>query len=153
MWEGIQPPWSMSRSKPLLCAPTLADQVCAMTGTYGLIIFFREFFPCSNHHSHRSKSLLGVQQYIIAVCNSIQRWTACVSFSQSYEEQVFSYFRITNSKFPLYCSTCTQLLKMSINQHIYINVPKTTWKYAYIVMGKEDVFKIYLWEIKTIILE
>lgn len=133
--------------------PTLADQVCATTVTYGLLIFFCEFFPSSNHHSHRSKSLLGVQQDITAVCNSIQRWMACASFSQSYEEQIFSYFRITNSKFPLYCSICTQLLEMSINQHIYINVPETTRKYAYIVMVKEDGFKIYWWEIRTIILE
>lgn len=55
---------------PLLFAATLADKVCAMTGMYGLIIFFHELFSSSNHHSHRSKLLLGVHstslQYSIA---------------------------------------------------------------------------------------
>lgn len=104
--------------------PTLADQVCATTVMYGLLIFFCEVFPSSSHHSHRSKSLLGVQQDITAVCNSIQRWMACASFFQSYEEQIFSYFRITNSKFPLCC-----LHTALGNEYKSAHIHKCSWNY------------------------
>lgn len=106
--------------------PTLADQVCATTVMYGLPIFFFEFFPFSNHHSHRSKSLLGIQQDITAVCNSIQRWMACAPFfSELWRTDIFLFqnhkFKVSTVLFSLYTALG--------NEYKSAHIHKCSWNY------------------------